>query len=214
MRRVDSPENHPNSKVDFEHIPSLMNLEIGKVGALIKTYSQTKHITLRPFSERGLPSSKNENWFCTFQFYLDFYLTLLFGQPEVHRNLVMAIHSSWAMGEPVNGSGVIFPCPGLREWQLWKHNWSWSWIPIGMANACRLFLTNLNDFWGLSSFNHPNSFKPKQLSLSQWTLKKKVWTLFSLLNIRHPKKFKPFSHWPSKNCWFIREWFQEFKPTS
>ena len=30
--------------------------------------------------------------------------------------------------------------------------------------------------------------------------------LFSLLNIRHPKKFKPFSHWPSKkvgapNCW-------------
>ena len=33
-------------------------------------------------------------------------------------------------------------------------------------------------------------------SLSQWTLKKKVWTLFPLLNIM-PKSWK-FSHWPSK----------------
>ena len=40
---------------------------------------------------------------------------------------------------------------------------------------------------------------PKDLfSLSQWTLKKKVWTLFSLLNMRHPQKFKPFSHWLSE----------------
>ena len=28
--------------------------------------------------------------------------------------------------------------------------------------------------------------------------KKSLNGLFSLLNIRHPKKFKPFSHWPSK----------------
>ena len=35
----------------------------------------------------------------------------------------------------------------------------------------------------------------------QWTLKKKPFErliLFSLLNIRHPKKFKPFSHWLSE----------------
>ena len=53
------------------------------------------------------------------------------------------------------------------------------------------------------AFGH-QLLKPKRtsqlitVSLSQWTLKKTVWTLFSLLNIRHPKKFKPFSHWPSK----------------
>ena len=29
--------------------------------------------------------------------------------------------------------------------------------------------------------------------------KKSLNGLFSLLNIRHPKKFKPFSHWPSKS---------------
>ena len=191
MRRVDSPENHPNFKVDFEHIPSLMNLEIGKVGALIKTYSQTRHITLRPFSERGLPSSKNENWFCTFQFYLDFYLTLLFGHPEVHRNLVMAIHSSWAMGEPVNGSGVIFPCPGLRDWQLWKHNWSWSWIPIGMANTCRLFLDKSQ--WFLRCCSHPNN---SHSANGPWKKKFELYFPYYLCN---PKKFKPFSHWPSKN---------------
>ncbi len=40
---------------------------------------------------------------------------------------------------------------------------------------------------------------PKTSSLSQCTLKKKSLNgLFSLLNIRHPKKLAKFSHWPSK----------------
>ena len=34
--------------------------------------------------------------------------------------------------------------------------------------------------------------------------KKSLNLTFSLLNIRHPKKFKPFSHWPSK---YIRDLF-------
>ncbi len=48
------------------------------------------------------------------------------------------------------------------------------------------------------------------ISLSQyWTLKTKKClngVTFSLLNIRHPKKFKPFSHWPSKVTFHYTGW--------
>ena len=40
--------------------------------------------------------------------------------------------------------------------------------------------------------------------------KKSLNSLFSLLNIRHPKKFKPFSHWPSisKYGFHVKQTFQ------
>ncbi len=42
-------------------------------------------------------------------------------------------------------------------------------------------------------------FRASFLTQPSWTWKKsRLNGLFSLLNIRHPKKFKPFSHWPSK----------------
>ncbi len=55
----------------------------------------------------------------------------------------------------------------------------------------------INDFWLVVEPTHLKKYDrqigksyPTRGSLGQWTLKKKVWTLFSLLNIRHPQKFK------------------------
>ena len=49
-----------------------------------------------------------------------------------------------------------------------------------------LFFKNVIDY---GSFSHSAVLDPEKKSLNG---------LFSLLNIRHPKKFKPFSYWPSK----------------
>ena len=62
------------------------------------------------------------------------------------------------------------------------------------------------DFWTISSMLVLGN------SLSQWTLKKKVWTLFSLLNMESPKVQK-VSHWPSKEGIFHTSW-EEKKQSS
>ncbi len=56
-------------------------------------------------------------------------------------------------------------------------------------------------FFGKNDEKNPSTKHNTHFSLSQWTLEKKVWTLFCLLKSTKyviPKKFKPFSHWPSK----------------
>ncbi len=88
-------------------------------------------------------------------------------------------------------------------------NGSWVHLPVIFRVKRKQMTSQKERAFSLScsqpfSCNHTINF-----SLSQWTLKKKTWTLFSLLNMEPPKVQK-VSHWLSKFkkrlCRFFSPW--------